>query len=168
MKKKTVRQFKKSFSIIPAILWVLLCEGAGMLGSLATFPKIAGWYEGLVRPTFSPPNWVFGPVWTLLYFLMGVAAYRIWSLGTNKRDVRTLIPLFLIHLGVNVLWSVVFFGFEQIGGALLVIGVLWAFIAVLTVRFAKLDKTSAYLMIPYLLWVSFASVLNLALLILNT
>ena len=167
MKIQTARRSKKPFSFLPLLLWILVCEGAGVIGSLATFSKIPGWYAGLEKPVFSPPNWLFGPVWTLLYAGMGISAFRIWSKGVQKREVRNLIGLFLVHLAVNVLWSIVFFGLENIAGALFVIAILWMLIALLIFRFSSVDKISAYLLIPYLLWVSFASLLNFSLLVLN-
>lgn len=139
---------------------LVLCLAAGFLGSLATRPSIPAWYEGLAKPAFNPPNWLFGPVWTLLYILMGIALFFVWRLGLDTRGVKTAVILFLVQLALNVLWSYVFFGGHRLGGALVVIVVLWAFILLTMLRFFPLYRAAGWLLVPYLLWVSFASVLN--------
>lgn len=135
-------------------------------GSSATFQSIPTWYAGLIKPSFSPPNFVFGPVWTLLYTLMAISLWLIWTAKQNKKT-KLAIKVFLIQLGLNFLWSVVFFGAHQILLGLLVIILLWGSILWSILLFLKINKTAAYLLIPYILWVSFASVLNLSLLLLN-
>lgn len=167
MKKQSHRPATKPISLLPLITWMLICETAGFIGSFATVSKIPGWYAGLVKPAFAPPNWIFGPVWTLLYASMGFAAYRVWSKGAQKKEIRNLLGLFLFHLVVNSAWSLVFFGMENIALALLIIAALWILIALLIFRFSTVDKISAFMLVPYLLWVSFASILNLSLLVLN-
>lgn len=142
------------------LLSILLCLSAGFIGSLATFPAIPTWYASLVKPSFSPPNWIFGPVWTTLYILMGIAMYLVWK----KRKSLTL---FIIHLVFNAGWSIVFFGLHSILGGMIVIIILWGIIVALIRGFYRIDRIAAYLLIPYLAWVSFASVLNFSLLMLN-
>lgn len=147
--------------------WILLCELAGITGVFFTTPAIPTWYASLVKPSFSPPNWIFGPVWTLLYALMGVAVYRIWRLGTKRKGVRQALMWFFINLTLNALWSPIFFGAQQIAAAFIIISAIWVTIIILIVRYHKLDTVSAYLLVPYLLWVSFATVLNYNLWLLN-
>lgn len=145
--------------------WLLVfaigvCEGAGVIGSFFTFPAITGWYATLVKPTFSPPNYLFGPVWTFLYFLMGVALYLVWI---RKGDLKW----FWVQLILNSLWSIIFFGLRSPALALIEIFFLW-FTIVLTIKsFMKVYKPAASLLFPYLLWVSFASVLNFSIWVLN-
>ena len=145
-------------------LAILLCNLAGFIGSVFTMPSIPTWYAALVKPAFNPPNWIFGPVWTLLYILMGIALYLVWQ---KRAGARAAIWLFLVHLVINALWSVVFFGWHEILWAFVVIILLWLMIVALIWMFYKVNKTAAYLLVPYLLWVSFASLLNYALWSLN-
>ena len=150
----------KKWNVRKLVLSILACEGAGIIGSFFTFPSIPTWYASLVKPSFSPPNWLFGPVWTILYLLMGISMYLIWK---KKKSLK----LFLIHLGINTGWSIVFFGLHSIVGGLVVIMMLWSFIFLLIKDFYRIQKAAAYLLMPYLVWVSFASLLNLSLLLLN-
>jgi translocator protein len=139
---------------------ILVCQGAGLIGSLATFPAIEGWYQFLNKPSFSPPNWIFGPVWTLLYTLMGIALWMVWKEGWKKEKVRQTVILFLVHLIFNSLWSVAFFGMRNPLLALGIIVILGGMIAVLIKKFGEIKKTAGYLLIPYFCWVVFASLLN--------
>ncbi len=125
------------------------------------------WYETLVKPSFWPPNWIFGPVWTVLYALMGVSAYIIWSQGTKKRAVKIALTYFFIQLACNFLWSILFFGLRSPIMGLVDILILWFFIAKTMHAFEKLSRPAAYLLVPYFLWVSFATVLNAVIVILN-
>ncbi len=137
----------------------MICQLAGVVGSVFTMSAIPTWYATLKKPSFNPPNWIFGPVWLTLYTMMGVSLYLVWQ----KRAVASVWPaiiFFLIHLGVNALWSIVFFGQKNIHGALIIIVVLWLMIVGSIFLFWQIDRTAAYLLIPYLLWVSFASALN--------
>ncbi|MCL5125531.1 MAG: tryptophan-rich sensory protein [Deltaproteobacteria bacterium] len=147
--------------------FILACELAGVLGGLATAGSVTTWYPTLVKPAFSPPNWVFAPVWTLLYAMMGIAAYLIYRKGMGKTAVRFALLVFALQLLINLKWSLIFFGLHSISGALLAILVLWALIALTIYKFYKIDKQAAYWMIPYLAWVSFAALLNAALWLLN-
>lgn len=146
---------------------VVGCELVGILGAPFTVSAIPSWYISLNKPFFTPPGWLFAPVWTLLYFLMGVSFYLIWQLGWQKKSVRTAGTLFLIQLGLNFLWSPVFFGLRSPALGLLVILPLWAMIALTIKKFYPLSKWAAYLLILYLVWVSLASALNLAIWVLN-
>ena len=126
---------------------------AGLVGSLATGSAIAGWYTTLTKPEFNPPNWVFAPVWTTLYLMMGIALYRVWRRGHSP-------ILFIAHLVVNALWSIVFFGLHSPALGLAVILILLAMIVVITRRFWRVDRLAGYLLVPYLAWVAFVAVLN--------
>ncbi len=160
------KQSKKGFPY-GLVGWIALCEFAGIAGSAVTANEIAGWYRTLNKPFFSPPNWIFGPVWILLYAMMGTAIYRISRVGLEKRNIRTLVWVFSAHLFVNASWSIIFFGFHATGLALADILLMWVMIAYLTGRFYRIDRIAAYLMIPYLAWVTFATLLNFAVWTLN-
>ena len=147
--------------------FVAACELAGIIGSVFTTPSIPGWYAGLAKPVFNPPNAVFAPVWTALYALMGLAAFLVFVKGLEKKDVRTALSFFAAQLLLNVLWSVVFFGAHAILGGAVVIVLLWAMILASIRLFFKISRTAACLLIPYVLWVSFATVLNISLYVLN-
>jgi tryptophan-rich sensory protein len=143
---------------------VVLCLFVGFLGSLVTTPAIGSWYAGIAKPAFNPPNRVFGPVWTTLFVLMGIALYLVWA---KKGEKGFAITLFIVQLGLNLLWSVFFFGLGMPLLAFADIIVLWSAILLTMLAFHKVSKPAAYLLIPYIVWVSFASVLNLAIVILN-
>ena len=143
------------------ILAIVICQLAGIIGTIFTFSAIPNWYDGLVKPSFSPPNWLFGPVWTLLYTLMGIAAYWIYNIDKNALKV------FGVQLVLNTIWSIIFFGFHSTLGGLVLIIFLWLAIVLTIVKFYSIDKKSALVLLPYLLWVSFASILNYYLFILN-
>ena len=139
---------------------------AGLIGSFFTTPAIDTWYEQLIKPSYNPPNWLFAPVWTALYILMGVSLYLIIQ-TKKKKGKEEAITLFAAQLALNIVWSIVFFEKKDILLALFEIGLLWVFILATMIKFYKLNTTAGLLFIPYLLWVSFASVLNLAILMLN-
>ena len=153
----------RAFSLI---LWIVLCQAVGLVGARWTAPEIGGWYRGLAKPSFNPPGWVFGPVWTILYLLMAIAAWRVWE--AEASGLRTAaISIFLVQLALNFAWTWIFFHFHAIRGALGEIVVLWIAIGATTVLFGKIDLPAAASMVPYLLWVSFASLLNGAIARLN-
>ncbi len=146
-------------SSLPAfLLFLALCLGAGFVGSYATASSVNTWYTTLAKPSWNPPGWVFGPVWTVLYILMALSAYRIWKTGVSPAS-RIFLP-FWIQLGLNFAWSWIFFYFQQpdwaFGELMLLLGVLLWNIAV----FMSRDLTAGLLLLPYLLWGSFAGVLN--------
>jgi translocator protein len=148
-------------------VFVLICELAGFVGSVFTTPSIPGWYAGLVKPPFNPPNWLFAPVWTILYALMGLAAYLVFQKRAGHPEVRKALAIFGVQLVLNMLWSIVFFGAHQILGAAVVIVLLWAMILETILAFSKISRPAFRLLIPYFLWVSFATVLNISLYVLN-
>ena len=151
---------------IKFITAVLVCEGVGILGSILTIPSINTWYQALNKPSFSPPNWIFGPVWTTLYFLMGVAIFLILDKKITRAKNNILI-LFSLQLFLNFLWSNIFFGLHLPLWAFIEIIFLWINILLLVILFWKYSKPASILLVPYLLWVSFASLLNLSIVILN-
>lgn len=152
---------------VPLVGFIALSQAAGLIGTLFTADAIPAWYATLVRPEFAPPNWVFGPVWTLLYLAMGIAAYLVWEKGSERRDVKIALGIFLVQLALNTWWSIIFFGQQNIGGALLEISILWLTIVLTIFAFARISRTAAWLLVPYLLWVSFATYLNYAFWVLN-
>ncbi len=153
--------------LIKAIFAILLCLSAGGIGSAFTTPAIPGWYATLVKPSFSPPDWVFAPAWTVLYILMGLAAALVWSKGLQNPQVRTALVVFLVQLILNMIWSVLFFGLRSPLYGLVDIVFLWIMILVTIAQFSKVSTPAALLMIPYILWVTFASGLNLGIFFLN-
>lgn len=138
--------------------FVGLCLVVGAVGGAVTATSVGTWYAGLAKPGFNPPNGVFGPVWTALYVMMAVAAWRVWRAGAPVRG-RAL-GLWGAQLALNLAWSCLFFGLRAPGPALAEIAVLWAAIAATMLAFRRLDRFAAWLMAPYLAWVSFAAVLN--------
>lgn len=151
----------------PLVFFVGSSFLAGFIGSIFTTPAISTWYTSLAKPSFTPPNYIFGPVWSLLYLLMGVSAYLVWKKGFDKKKVKTALYVFFIQLALSSLWSILFFGFKSPTAALVEIIFLW-FLVFLTIRkFYKISKTAGYLLIPYILWVTFASFLNLSIALLN-
>lgn len=143
------------------VILILICLSVGWVGSLFTAPAIEGWYAGLNKPWFQPPSWIFGPVWTLLYILMAVAAWLIWKEGGVKKNTAPLI-FFGLQLFFNACWSPLFFGLKTPGYAFADITALWMSIIVTSVLFMRKSRIAGLLMLPYLLWVSFAAVLNFA------
>ncbi len=142
------------------IISIVFVQLAGIIGSFFTAPAIPAWYNNLIKPSIAPPSWVFAPVWTTLFLLMGISFFLIWKMGLNKKEVRIALIVFIIQLSLNVLWSVIFFGYRNPGLAFIEIIFLWIAIVINIFVFYRLSKLSAWLLIPYLLWVSFASYLN--------
>ena len=153
--------------IIPLVLSIGVCFLAAGIGSFSTTSAIDTWYVTLQKPFFNPPNWVFGPVWTLLYLLMGISLYLVWITKTDKKTKRKAITFFFVQLALNVLWSILFFGLKLPSAAFVGIVLLWLTILMTIKNFLPISKVAGWLLIPYITWVSFASVLNLSLIILN-
>lgn len=143
------------------VVFVGLCLAVGALGGWITADSVKTWYTTINKPSFTPPNWVFGPVWTGLYVLMGVAAWRAWC-KARPNQVRVPLALFAVQLALNLAWSAVFFGAHSIAGAVVVIVGLAAAILATMVAFRRIDGVAALLLVPYALWVAFAAVLNIA------
>lgn len=153
--------------IIPLLFSIGVCFLAAAVGSAFTTGAIDTWYSTLNKPFFSPPNWVFGPVWTLLYLMMGVSLYIFWNTKTNAKEKRLGLSLFFVQLVLNVFWSILFFGLESPTAAFIGIILLWFAIFLTIKNFLQLSKVAGWLLIPYLAWVSFATVLNLSIVLLN-
>jgi tryptophan-rich sensory protein len=139
---------------------------AGFLGSFFTSSSVKTWYLIINKPSWNPPSWVFAPVWTTLFIMMGISLYLVWSRKIDNKS-RVAFKMFAVQMVLNVLWSVFFFGMGNFWLAFGEILVLWAFILATIVSFAKINKTAAWLLVPYILWVSFATYLNLTIALLN-
>jgi len=175
--------------IVKFIISILICQGAGLLGSVFTAPAISTWYGALQKPSFNPPNWVFAPVWTALFFLMGVSLYLVWVnnwtveipadrprkiwnrfserlwLGSWREE--NAMAIFALQLVLNILWSIIFFGLKLPGLAFFEILMLWFAILYTIVNFYRISKPASYLLLPYILWVTFAGFLNFTIWMMN-
>lgn len=153
--------------VATAVAVVLACVLLGAAGGLLTAPQIESWYTTVEKPGFTPPNWVFGPVWTLLYALQGVAAWLLWRTGLDDRGTRIAIGLFAGQFALNLAWSPVFFGLESPLLGLVVIGPLLVAVLATMAAARRVDPRAALLLAPYAAWVAFATVLNYAIWSLN-
>jgi benzodiazapine receptor len=158
----------KSIELIKLIISIVICNSVGIIGSFSTASAIPTWYNSLEKPTFNPPNWVFGPVWTTLYTLMGISAYLVYRQGIHNSQVKTALIIFGIQLFLNAIWSPIFFGLRALFAGFVVIVILWIAILLTIFAFYKISTIAAVLLIPYLLWVSFATILNYSLWVLNS
>ncbi|AHB40758.1 MAG: hypothetical protein ACD_25C00269G0020 [uncultured bacterium] len=149
------------------IISLIVTFAAAALGSYFTTPNISTWYASLNKPFFSPPEWIFAPVWSLLYILMAIALYLVWKKDSPQQDKTKAIILYAIQLSLNALWSVIFFGMREPGIALAEIVVLETVIILTALSFRKMSKVAARLFIPYIIWVGFAAILNLSIVVLN-
>lgn len=177
-------------NLFKLILSIIICELAGVIGSVFTFKEIQNWYGSLNKPFFNPPNWIFGPVWTTLFILMGISLYLVWS--KNFKPENELLPkskkawnkysqklwdgpwqkaniiiIFCLQLVLNTLWSIIFFGMHLPSLAFFELLMLWVAIFYTMANFYRVSKLAAYLLVPYIMWVSFAGILNLFIFILN-
>ncbi len=152
------------FKIIGAIL---ICQAAGVIGTIFTIPAIPIWYAALQKPSFAPPNWLFGPVWLVLYALMGIALYLIWKKRTYNLKANQALVIFFIQLALNSLWSFLFFGLRNPLAGLVGIVALWFAIVWAIIAFFRISRPAAYLLVPYILWVSLAAYLNYSIFVLN-
>lgn len=157
------------------VIAIGVSELAGIIGSFFTISAIPdpstssgqAWYAGLVKPVLNPPAWVFGPAWTTLYALMGIAAFLVWKNGWERKDIRIALGVFSLQLFLNAIWSIIFFGLQSPGWAFVDLVALWLSIIWTIVVFYKISKPAAYLFVPYILWVSFAGYLNYSIWTLN-
>jgi tryptophan-rich sensory protein len=154
-------------SILKLVLCIAICEGAGLIGAIFTTPAINNWYASLKKPSFQPPSWLFGPAWTLLFLLMGIALVLVWRKALPFGEVRVAVYVFAIQLVLNILWSVLFFGAKVPLAGLIDIAVLWVAILLTIIHFWSISPPAGILLLPYILWVSFATVLNAAVVMLN-
>jgi tryptophan-rich sensory protein len=144
-----------------------VCVGAGLIGSIFTRGSITSWYAFLQKPAFTPPAWLFAPVWFFLYILMGIAVFVVWQKGIKQFNVREGVIIFVIQLVLNILWSFAFFGLRSPISGLLIIVPLWTAILLTIIYFYRVSRIASILLIPYIIWVSFATVLNLSIYIMN-
>jgi len=143
---------------------ILICQMAGFVGSIFTASSIPTWYADLQKPTFSPPNWLFGPVWIILYTLMGISLYLVFN---KKKNIKTPLILFAVQLILNSIWSILFFGLQNPFYAFIEIIILWIAILLTIISFYKVSKNASLLLLPYIIWVSVATILNYYIWVLN-
>ena len=154
--------------VLPVVIGVLICLAAGLLGSMVTMPAVESmWFIDLNKPVFQPPNWLFAPVWTILYILMGVAAGIVYVEGKNKMEGKTALILFAVQLILNILWSFMFFGVQTLLGVSVNIVLLWGTLLATIIYFFKVNRAAGWMMIPYILWVTFATILTITLFVMN-
>jgi len=160
MRKKKIDWLKLVISIAIPLL-------AGFIGSFFTSESVSTWYQTITKPSFNPPSWVFGPVWTTLFILMGIALYLVWTKGWKKDEVKIGIYFFSAQMVLNILWSFLFFYLQKPLYSFIEIIILWLAIFGTILTFYKVDKRTLYLLLPYILWVSFAAFLNLTIYLIN-
>lgn len=148
-------------------LSIILCQFAGIIGSIFTVSSIPNWYAYLNKASFNPPNWVFGPVWLTLYTLMGIAVFLVWEKRKTNKKASFALKIFVVQLVINSLWSIIFFGWHQVLLALITILAMWILILFTIIKFWPISRTAGILLVPYLLWVSIATSLNYFVFILN-
>jgi tryptophan-rich sensory protein len=142
------------------IFFIVAAESIGLASSIFTFDSIPNWYTKLRKPFFNPPNWIFAPVWTIIYATLGSSVFLVWQKGWDSNEVKFAIAIFAVQFILNFAWTAIFFGLNKTFFALMEIVILWIFILLTIVLFYPLSQTAALLLIPYLLWVSFAALLN--------
>jgi benzodiazapine receptor len=149
------------------VLSILICQAAGIIGSFFTASSVENWYPSLIKPAFTPPGWVIGLVWVILFTLMGISLFLVWRKGMERPEVKAALTVFAAQLIVNILWSLAFFGLKSPLAGIVVIVVLWTLILLTVIKFLPLSKAAALLLVPYILWVSFAAFLNITIWRLN-
>jgi benzodiazapine receptor len=154
-------------NVIKLVVSILASFAAGGIGSLFTFKAIPTWYAGLKKPRYTPPNRVFGPIWTTLYILMGISVFLVWQKGLAANGVMLAFILFWIQLAFNAFWSIIFFGMKSKGGGIIVIIALWLLILATIITSFRVSGWAGALLIPYIVWVSIASYLNIGVWLLN-
>ena len=158
---------RKLKDILKLLVSILACQCAGLIGSIFTMNAIPTWYATLQKPSFTPPNWLFAPAWVTLYLLMSISAFIVWRRGLSNPQVRKALVVFIIQLILNALWSVIFFGLQSPVYGVIVIVALWIAILLTILKFSKISFLATVLLLPYILWVSFAAVLNVSIWLLN-
>lgn len=160
-------QDRRIIDVAKLLVCLAACFSAGFIGSIFTGQSIRNWYTVLQKPSFMPPSWLFAPVWFLLYILMGISAFLIWRRGFSNFQVKESLVIFIIQLMLNVIWSYAFFGLRSPLFGLIAIVPLWTAILITIINFYRISKTASMLLIPYILWVSFATVINFSIYLLN-
>jgi benzodiazapine receptor len=153
--------------IFKLLIAVIVCQAAGIIGSIFTAGAVTGWFASLNQPPFTPPDCMYAPIWITMYLLMAIAAFLIWWRGLHIKPVRIAMILFLVQLVLNVLWAVVLFGLQSILFGLITVVALWIMVLFTIIQFYRISNAAGSLMIPYILWVTFAVILNGALYLLN-
>lgn len=157
----------RRIEILQLAVSIIVCQLAGLFGSIFTTSSIPTWYADLEKPPFTPPNWIFAPVWTSLFLLMGISTFLVWRKGLAQNRVKTALGIFAAQLALNTLWSILFFGLKSPVAGLIEIVILWIVILLTIQRFYQISKPAGILLLPYILWVSFAAVLNFSIWQLN-
>lgn len=157
----------RSSEIIKLVISIIVCQLAGIIGSIFTTPSIPIWYATLRKPSFTPPNWLFSPVWITLFIMMGLSAFLVWRKGLDFPGVKMALVIFCVQLLFNMLWSIAFFGFKSPRLGFIVIVALWLAILLTILSFLKISNLAGGLLVPYILWVSFAAALNFSIWRLN-
>lgn len=157
----------KGLNLIKLLISIVICQLAGVVGSFFTTPAIPTWYRTLVKPFFTPPNWLFAPVWIVLYCLMGISLFLVWEKEAKNAQAKKALIIFFIQLILNAFWSISFFGFRSPLWGFINIVFLWLAIIWTMQKFLQISRLSGLLMLPYFIWVSFAAVLNFSILVLN-
>jgi tryptophan-rich sensory protein len=158
--------FERRRDVIGLVVFLVLCLAVSGIGGAVTATSVSTWYQVLQKPPFNPPDWVFAPVWTALYVMMAIAGWRVWRCGRSEAG-RLALAVFAVQLGLNLIWSFLFFGLREIGPALVEIVVLLLAIIANTVLFWRIDRLAGMLFVPYALWVTYATALNASLWLLN-
>ena len=166
MPEPTREGLKPSRDMLGLIAWVLLCLAISGIGGAITATSVDDWYQALQKPPFNPPDWVFAPVWTTLYIFMGIAAWRVWRRGLFETH-RMALAVFAGQLGLNLVWSGLFFGLQRVDLALAEIVILLSAIIANTIMFWRIDRLAGVLFVPYAAWVTYAMLLNASLWLLN-
>lgn len=154
-------------NLIKLVISIVICQLAGVVGSIFTYTAISEWYPTLIKPWWTPPNWLFAPVWITLFTLMGISLYIVWDKGLEKKEVKTAVSIFSVQLILNILWSVIFFGLKSPLFGFIEIVILWIAILFTMIKFYRISRASSYILIPYIVWVTIAAFLNFSILILN-
>jgi len=166
MSEPTRDRLKVSRDVLGLFTFIILCLAVSGIGGAITATSVATWYQTLEKPPFNPPDWVFAPVWTALYILMGIAAWRVWRVRSFEVTGKAL-TVFAVQLGLNLAWSFLFFGLRRIDLALVEIVILLCAIITTTIMFWRIDRLAGLLFVPYAAWVTYAIVLNASLWLLN-
>ena len=162
-----MRTLDRKFQLFPFLISLFITLGIGIIASIFTRPEIKGWYINLSKPSFTPPNWLFPVAWTILYVLIATAAYMVWIRRDKSITYTRASMIYIVQLLLNFSWSIVFFGMHEIFAALVIIILLLVTIILNIAWFGRFSKTAAWLLVPYVVWVSYAGLLNLSIYILN-
>jgi len=154
-------------SILKLVISIIICQLAGVVGSIFTSPSIPTWYASLQKPAFAPPNWIFAPVWITLFVLMGISLYLVWDRGWEKKEVKLAVSIFGVQLVLNALWSILFFGLQSPLYAFIEIIILWVAILITIIKFYQIFRSAGVILLPYIIWVTIAASLNYSIWILN-